>query len=101
VENQSLHRRPVELMHPHKLLECTAFKTQAEWDRWKSANKHGMGKTNVADPLAGISIIIIIIFIIIIIIIISSSSSSIIIIIIIIIITITPSSHPSCFRFAH
>ena len=54
LENQSAHRRPDELLHPHKLLELTAFKTQTEWDEWKAANKFGMGKPNALDPNAGL-----------------------------------------------
>jgi hypothetical protein len=33
----------------------------SEWDRWKSANKDGMGKAGKADPNAGIITIAIII----------------------------------------
>ncbi len=53
VENQSAHRRPDELCHPQKLLECTAFKTQKEWDAWKVSTKHGTGKSSVTNPDAG------------------------------------------------
>jgi len=54
IENQAAHRRPDELLHPHKLLECTAFRSQKEWDEWKSACKFGMGKCSASDPNAGL-----------------------------------------------
>jgi hypothetical protein len=53
VENQSAFRRPDELLHPHKLLEVTAFKTMKEWDTWKASSKPGMGKASVTNPDAG------------------------------------------------
>ena len=53
IENTSLHKRPNELMHPQKLLECTAFKSQKEWDAWKARGHFGTGKVQASDPDAG------------------------------------------------
>ena len=54
IENSAAFPRPDELLHPHKLLACTAFKTQKEWDAWKAQTKHGLGKASVANPTAGV-----------------------------------------------
>jgi hypothetical protein len=54
MENQTTHRRPEELLHPHKLLECTAFSNQQDWDAWKASTKHGLGKASTNDFSAGL-----------------------------------------------
>ena len=54
IENQSAHRRPDELLHPHKLLECTAFSSQQDWDAWKASTKHGSGKASASDHTLGL-----------------------------------------------
>ena len=54
IENQSAHRRPDELLHPHKLLECTAFANQQDWDAWKASSKHGLGKAHAKDDTLGL-----------------------------------------------
>ncbi len=54
VANQAAHKRPDELLHPHKLLECTAFKSQKDWDAWNLANKWGSGKASDKDPDSGL-----------------------------------------------
>ena len=54
VANQAAHKRPDELLHPQKLLECTAFKSQKEWDAWNLANKWGSGKASEKDPDSGL-----------------------------------------------
>jgi hypothetical protein len=54
MENTTAHRRPDDLLHPQKLLECTAFKTQREWDAWKVAAKFGSGKVVASDGNAGL-----------------------------------------------
>ena len=54
VANQTVHKRPDELLHPQKLLECTAFKSQKEWDAWNLINKWGSGKASDKDPALGL-----------------------------------------------
>jgi hypothetical protein len=54
IENTSLHKRPDELMHPQKLLECTAFRSQKEWDAWKKESHVGSGKCQSSDQQAGL-----------------------------------------------
>jgi hypothetical protein len=53
LDNAVAFPRPDELLHPHKLLACTAFKTQKEWDAFKARAKHGLGKASVTNPTAG------------------------------------------------
>jgi hypothetical protein len=54
MENTTAHRRPDDLLHPQKLLECTAFGTQREWDAWKLASRFGSGKCVASDASAGL-----------------------------------------------
>jgi hypothetical protein len=54
VANNKEYKRPDELLHPHKLLEVTAFKSQIEWNTWLKSAKHGTGKVSASDPSAGL-----------------------------------------------
>jgi hypothetical protein len=54
VANAKEYKRPDELLHPHKLLEVTAFKSQVEWDAWKRSGKVGTGKASSAEPEQGL-----------------------------------------------
>ena len=54
VANAKEHKRPDELLHPLKLLEVTAFKSQQQWKAWIESDKFGTGKASAADPDSGL-----------------------------------------------
>jgi hypothetical protein len=54
VANHKLYKRPEELLHPLKLLEVTAFRSQNDWTAWCKSEKVGTGKASATDSSLGL-----------------------------------------------